>query len=497
MSYRIIFILILALSTGCKPRTSQGFNALSETEKNARWLDAQGYSITRPQEYLARADSALAAERNAKNYCWKGRALGLEGKHRESLAYLDSALALAGDDAELLSYYHSCKALAYLKLGETAKERAEYQAIIDLGAEGYVDEAKESLARSYYHDGKYKEALEALPDSLSLEGQQYYRLITNDLGIQDEESDYVKLEHIWKPIDKARFMLAAPSNGEVSSWEKGFEKANQIDSVWRDDLKVYGNARRYIAVNDFLEAWQGEYRSLNDNYRQTEWRLLQYDTTVAVPGSVFDKVFHLKDVYEDILDYDTGVVYDLTNQAWLALNFRYYYVSILYDVIRGCVNAKAREALRSEQALAERYHSIMADTYTKIDGQPDGMNGSSYQYRCGVIGMQDYDMEIEALELFMKFLAGEATEVESVSITREDVINTFDTFASTLEDDEYSFSVEERKAALMKARNAWTAWLDARKKVSDLFDGEVKEAYDRVTARLCHHQLVTLKNEFL
>ena len=83
-----------------------------------------------------------------------------------------------------------------------------------------------------------------------------------------------------------------------------------------------------------------------------------------------------------------------------------------------------------------------------------------------------------------------------MSITREDVIKAFDTFASTLEDNEFSFPVEERKAALRKARNAWTAWLDARRKVSELLSGEAKEAYDLATAQICRHQLVTLKNEF-
>ena len=138
----------------------------------------------------------------------------------------------------------------------------------------------------------------------------------------------------------------------------------------------------------------------------------------------------------------------------------------------------------------------MSDTYTKIDGQPDGMNGSSYPYRCGVFGMQDYDMEIDALELFMRFLADEAADVESVSITREDVIKAFDTFASTFEDDEFSFPVEERRTALMKASKAWLAWMDARSKVSEMLNGSAKEAYNLATARIYSYQLVTLKNEF-
>lgn len=452
--------------------------------------------MSTPQEYLAEADSALSVERSADNYLTMSYAQWFMGNSRLSLAYADSALALAGDAPQLRSQIQFRRASAYGVLGERSKERTAYRDIVDLGIEEYVREAMESIALSYFVEGKYKEALAAMPDSLSKEGKTCYKLIQEYLGLESQDADFIIVEHLWKPLLVARFLVPAYSESEAVSWAKSFQKANQRDTVWRDELDVYGDVRRFMAVNDFFEAWHGEYRSLNKNNRQTEWRLLQYDTTAAVPGSICDKVLHLKDVYEDILNYETDIVDEMTRKVWLALDFRYYYVSTLYDVIYSSVNAKAREALRREQALAERYHDIMSDTYTKIDGQPDGMNGSSYPYRCGVFGMQDYDMEIDALELFMRFLADEATKVESVSITREDVIKAFETFASTFEDDENSFPVEERKVALMKARNAWLAWLDARSKVSELLDGEAKEAYDIATAQICRHQLITLKNEF-
>lgn len=325
-----IIVASVALSlAGCQLNTNSQQKPSRDDEWIVREMKELGPDFYDCSVFSAKADSALAAERNAKNYCWKGRALGLEGKHKESVAYLDSALALAGEDAVLLSYYHSCKAFALLMLGETDKERAEYQAIIDIGLEGYVDEAKEDLVRSYYHEGKYKEALDAVPDALTLEGLQYYRLIINDLGILDEESNYVKLEHIWKPINKARFMLAAPSNGEVSSWERGFENVNKIDSVSREELKAYGNIRRFMAVKDFANAWYGQYRSLSiNNLRETEWRLLQYDTTAVVFDSLQEKVAHLKDVYEDILNFDAKTEEELALRSTLAKDFEIFYEHI-------------------------------------------------------------------------------------------------------------------------------------------------------------------------
>ncbi|MBO7604724.1 MAG: hypothetical protein J6S97_09975 [Bacteroidales bacterium] len=327
--YFLALILATLSLTGCQFNNDSQQKPIRDDDWIVREMKELGPDFNDCSVFSAKADSALAAERNAKNYCWKGRALGLEGKHKESVAYLDSALSLAGDDAVLLSYYHSCKAFALLMLGETDKERAEYQAIIDIGLEGYVDEAKEDLVRSYYHEGKYKEALDAVPDALTLEGLQYYRLIINDLGILDEESDYVKLEHIWKPINKARFMLAAPSNGEVSSWERGFENVNKIDSVSREELKAYGNIRRFMAVKDFANAWYGQYRSLSiNNLRETEWRLLQYDTTAVIFENLQDKVAHLKEVYEDVLTFDAKTEDELTLRSTLAKDFERFYKHI-------------------------------------------------------------------------------------------------------------------------------------------------------------------------
>ena len=444
------------------------------------------------------ADSALNAERNAKNYLEMSFAHWFAGNIRSSLTYADSALAIAGDDTLVTSQIQFRRAEAYGNLGEREKEREAYSAIVDLGIDDYVRGAKESIALSYFVEGKYEEALAAMPDSLSKEGKTCYKLIREYLNLDyPDESDYILVEHLWKPLLVARFLTPAYSEPEAVSWAKAFQRANQRDTVWRDELTTFGNARRFMAVQDFLGAWHGEYWSLSkNNLRKTEWRLLQYDTTAAVPESICDKVLHLKEVYEDILDYGPGSVDDENDHAMLALDFRYYYLNTLYDVIRQSVNAKAEEALRVEQANAEMYHNAMSQAYQKIDGSPSGENGSSYPYRCGKFGMADFDMEIDAQEQLMKSLSGRETAAGLSTVTREDVIKEYDTFASTFKDDEYSFPAKERTAALMKSRSAWLAWMKARDAVSALLSGSVKETYDRATTGIYNHQLKTLKNEF-
>ena len=155
-----IYILIILVSQllllSCNQRQQQ--TPSRDDDWIARELKEFGADFSDCRVFSAKADSALAAERNAENYCWKARAHELEGKDKESLADLDSALVLASNDVVMQSYIHSCKARAFFALDETVKECSEYQAIIDLGLDGYTEEAKEALA--------------ALPDSLSPDGKK-------------------------------------------------------------------------------------------------------------------------------------------------------------------------------------------------------------------------------------------------------------------------------------------------------------------------------------
>ena len=333
MRYRIVYILLLlAVAAGCKQSTSQGFNSLSETEKNARWLEAQGYSITCPQEYLARADSALAIERNAENYLEMSYAQWFSGHTSASLAYADSALAIASDDVRIKSEIQVRRAEAYGLLGERSREREVYMAVVDLGVDEYVRDAMESIALSYFLDGKYKESLAAMPDSLSKEGQTCKKLIQEYMREgQRVDSDYILVKHLWKPLLIAWFLTQSYSEAEAVSWAKGYQRANQRDTVWRDELNTFGTARRFMAVYDFYGVWHGKYRTPpSSELRKTEWRLLQYDTTAVVFDSLQEKVAHLKDVYEDILNFEAKTEEELALRSTLAKDFEIFYEHIQY-----------------------------------------------------------------------------------------------------------------------------------------------------------------------
>ena len=331
MRYRIVYILLLlAVAAGCKQKTSQGPNSLSETENNTRWLEEHGYTITRPQEYLAQADSALAIERNAENYLEMSYAQWLMGNTWSSLVYADSALAVAGEDAQIKSLIQFRRAMAYGLLGDRNKERAAYKAVVDLGVDEDMRDAMESIALSYFLEGKYKESLANMPDSLSQEGQTCKKLIQEYMREgQPVDSNYILVKHLWKPLLIARFLTQSYSETEAVSWAKGYQMANQRDTVWREELRTFGTARRFMAVYDFYGAWHGKYRTSPSHYlRQTEWRLLQYDTTAVVFDNYQDKVLHLRELYEDILNFDAQTEDELALRSTLAKDFEIFYEHI-------------------------------------------------------------------------------------------------------------------------------------------------------------------------
>lgn len=314
----LILALLATVITSCHTKQPSGFETLSESEKNHQWLLSRGYKVLTPQEYLADADSALSVERSAGNYLSMSLAHWYMGNTRSSLAYADSALTLAGDDAELNTRIQYRRASAYGTLGDREKERAAYKAIIDWGIDEDVRSAMESIALSYFLYGNYKEALTALPDSLSPEGKRYKQLILDAMGHEPMR--------IWKPVLSSRYVYAVPSDTETDSWARGLQVANPVDSIGREQIAAYGSARRYLAVHDFYQAWYGKYRSqYKNNHRITEWRLLQYDTSVFVERSARKKVLHLKVLYEDILDFEAKTAEDVAIKEQLTDSFTRFF----------------------------------------------------------------------------------------------------------------------------------------------------------------------------
>lgn len=171
-------ILIVACLPACRAgSTGQYSGQRTEKDTAAERLRSTGLPVMDVDDFVAKADSAFAAERCPGNYLRKAQALDFCGAHQAALNYTDTILAVCKDDIELICRARRLRATIYLSTGNKEKEREEYRKIIGIGSGEIVREAMEAMARSYFHEGLYKEALVALPDSLSEEGEKYYQLI--------------------------------------------------------------------------------------------------------------------------------------------------------------------------------------------------------------------------------------------------------------------------------------------------------------------------------
>lgn len=175
-------ILIVACLPACRAgSTGQYSGQRTEKDTAAERLRSTGLPVMDVDDFVAKADSAFAAERCPGNYLRKAQALDFCGAHQAALNYTDTILAVCKDDIELICRARRLRATIYLSMGNPKKEREEYQKIIAHGYEDFPWEAMEAMARSYFHEGLYTEALAALPDSLSEEGKKYYQLIMKSL----------------------------------------------------------------------------------------------------------------------------------------------------------------------------------------------------------------------------------------------------------------------------------------------------------------------------
>ena len=175
----VLFLVFQGCTSRCSSVKEESSKCRSEFEKYL--LKNKNIRTISTELFLVKADSALNAERNAENYYLKARAMELAGDDKSALLYSDTAIVLCNNNPELLSRVHSLRGLIHLQRGDSEKEPAEYQIVLSIGLADFVNESKEAIARSYFHNGKYAEALAALPDSLSPEGEMYYKLIRDSL----------------------------------------------------------------------------------------------------------------------------------------------------------------------------------------------------------------------------------------------------------------------------------------------------------------------------
>ena len=315
----------------------------------------------------------------------------------------------------------------------------------------------------------------------------------------EELSEYVHVSHKWMEIDLSRFIGVPPTEEEIDQWKTEFEYVNPVDSVWRTELNYYRSEAHYMAVNDLIELIHGPRREESFiDYRKIVWRLLQFDPNPArMSADGFGKVRYFRTLYEDLLDYFRVSQMDMNLGACLDADMRIYYLIILHLETFAHFDEPTKSRFKQEEELMSDYNEAARNLYTRIDGSPDGWNGSSYPYRVAMFDVLVLDGEIKACEAFFEAITNDVKLDIKTGISTKHVENEYNVFASSFVEDEYGgYSVEERKAALDKDRKAWNRWMASRDEVSGHLNGNAKIAFDTATRELQRYKLIMLKNRY-
>lgn len=324
---------------------------------------------------------------------------------------------------------------------------------------------------------------------------------------EEEETDAVHLIRHWKDLDSSVFRGKVPSREQIEKWKRAFEMANPKDTAWRFEVAYFKDKDHYQAVRDFIEIWHSQ-NAPDDDDERTEWRLLQWDPRFDdMPGSEAGRLFYIRDLFEDLMDYERGSQWDMTFYGWLWTDFMDFYIRILRQETDKRVSRQVAAALARERKAADKLHDCESAAYQTIQGDPV-WPGSSFPYRVGMFGKECLGIEAKAMEyLLIGLMEGEEPGGMPSSITTGDVLREYDVFSETLTQDgseEYDEELRrllsdwasKKRSTLSNEKKAWASWMASRERVSALLDGVQKRAYDMATGIICREKLVLLKNRY-
>ena len=143
------------------------------------------------------------------------------------------------------------------------------------------------------------------------------------------------------------------------------------------------------------------------------------------------------------------------------------------------------EALRRENSAWRRYHRQLNRTFRILVENPSGLEASSLEMCVGEI-LED-DAHIREISL-------RKTGETYSAISEERVVQEYNTFKATQQDNDYQYPVTVRQRALDSEMQLWQKWMRCRDEVSAMLQGFRKKAYDNATNTVRRMKLIMLMN---
>lgn len=174
----LTLVTVVLLFTCCGDNGKRASKWKTQDERIKEYYLISGKQIMTRAEYLAYVDSVFRADHSPISYASYAGIFRRNGEIERALRYTDTALTMITLPGDLndANYIRFVRSQCYDDMGQTENAIKELNLIIDSGPYETALEARETLCRLLYHKDRFREALEALPDSLSLEGRIYLQL---------------------------------------------------------------------------------------------------------------------------------------------------------------------------------------------------------------------------------------------------------------------------------------------------------------------------------
>ena len=334
----------------------------------------------------------------------------------------------------------------------------------------------------------------------------FYHPTSDDLVIkqeQEEESctpwyEAVDVYHFWRKLADKDYLFDVPDPKLVIEWIALCEKRSPIDSMMREGFPAYyQNMNQYVTFWDFVELWYNEDSRIADNDLAL-WRLAQYNHSINLPSSEYEKFSLLKDAIHNLCNFEAEYQYEMNVRSELEADFQELYDRVLVrEAIRHSDTSIAK-ALEKEEKAWQEYHAELDSTFIILDGYPEGLDGARLKpMATSGIALDDAHIRETSISDFYFALVDSLAYSERHShISENNIIREYNRFMDSLEETVYNYPIPQRRKALGREMDAWGKWMKSRSVVSSLLTGLCKEAYDNSTNTVRRMKLIMLKNRY-
>ena len=316
---------------------------------------------------------------------------------------------------------------------------------------------------------------------------------------ENREEMSTEVFHYWRDIEPEDYLFAAPSDERIAEWKDLCGgKSPEGDPLPPASLTGYKSINQYVTVQDFYSLWY--YDSTNRyNDELALWRLEQYDTASHSPASERERFDILKARIQSLRDFEPQFQMDLNNHAGLLADFQEFVSRLFLKEVISHSDSLVVSALKNENDEWLNYHAAVDSAFRIIDGDPSGLDGSSWSMAISGIREDDALIREHSLSDYLFHLTGELDERDIVrheAVSAQKVLREYYRFMGTFKPDVYSFRPSARRAILSEEMEAWKRWMDARDSVSGLLSGSRKAVYDNCTNNVRRMKLIMLKNRY-